>query len=100
MNVALCTLFRVECHTIAEQLPDPREQLMLGLRIQRRRGSPRITSGASRKNVRASATRCHCPVDRSVPSINVGPSSVSYPSGNPVISRSPPTSVLHGQEPT
>ena len=36
-------------------------------------GSSRITNGASRKNGRASATRCHWPPERSVPPANAGP---------------------------
>ena len=40
-------------------------------------GSSKITNGASRKNARANATRCHCPTDRSDPPSNSGPSTVS-----------------------
>jgi hypothetical protein len=36
-------------------------------------GSSKITNGAWRKNARASATRCHCPMDRSDPPFELRP---------------------------
>jgi hypothetical protein len=39
-------------------------------------GSSKITNGAWRKNARASATRCHCPIDGSDPLSNSGPTAV------------------------
>src|SRR3989440_7152288 len=53
-------------------------------------GSSRMTRGASRKNARASAMRCHWPIETSFPPMKYGPRTVSYVSGHALTKESAP----------
>jgi hypothetical protein len=66
-----------------EQRPHVAEQRSSARGSSAAVGSSRITSGASRRKARASATRCHCPTERSRPSAFSQDSTVRYPCGNP-----------------